>query len=572
MRKVLFLLVVLLYSTSFCYQFYFANLHAHTAYSDGVGTPEEAFEHARKYVNVQAITDHAEYFAQKIDGQDKLILTKIAAQKATTKDFVALWGFEWTGGVGHINVYCTDEWIDRTRSLQELYDWIVEKRALAQFNHPIATFGTFYDFEYDPKVDEFINLIEVGNGSWRGRIISDEMISNYVLALKKGWHLGATAGQDNHKGGWGSANDARTVILADELSLESILTALMQRRTYASEDKNAKLWFSCGQSVMGSIVETSESVSFGIRYEDDEPLEKLCLISESGTVTEWTVNSNYFETTLDMTPPDANEWYFLYAVQKDGDRIVSSPIWVRASRIYPVNVRFSSSPRTLNLSFDLVNFSDTASEVEVKIVVANQAEELRVFLQPKAKVVVNRSYTNLTPGSAEIRVELAGLIGWKGHAEVLRDSILLDVSHENDESRLTGWLNEASRRFGIVVEKNTAYFKKIPKNRLIVLPLPKKESFPETRQLNDFEIENILRHLKMGGKIALVSYDGSIVDESFVKLVKAIDPDLNLSQIEDRIFLELRGKEMNNYASGGFIFARVNSLQDAIELLEELLK
>ncbi|WP_052463571.1 CehA/McbA family metallohydrolase [Thermotoga caldifontis] len=572
MRKFLLVLVLLLFSTSFCYQFYFANLHAHTAYSDGVGTPEEAFEHARRYVHVQAITDHAEYFGQKIDGQDKLLLTKAAAKRATTKDFVALWGFEWTGGVGHINVYCTDEWIDRTRSLKELYEWIVKKRVLAQFNHPIATFGTFYDFEYDPKADEFINLIEVGNGSWRGRIISDEMFSNYVLALKKGWHLGATAGQDNHKGGWGSANDARTVILADELGLESILTALMERRTYASEDKSAKLWFSCGQSVMGSIVETSEAVSFEICYEDDEPLERLYLISESGTVTEWTVNSNHFEAIVDVTPPDANEWYFLYAVQKDGDRIVSSPIWVRASKIYPVNVRFSSSPRTLNLSFDLVNFSDAASNVEVKIVVADRTEELRVFLQPKTKVVVNRSYTDLTPGSAEIRIELAGLIGWKGRAEVLRDSILLDVSHENGESRLTGWLNEACKRFGIVVEKNTTYFKKVPKNRLIVLPLPKKESFPETRQLNDFEIENILRHLEAGGRVVLISYDGAVVDESFVKLVKAIDPDLNLSQTEDRIFLEVRGKEMNYYVSDGFIFAKVNSLQDAIELLEELLR
>lgn len=128
MRKFLLVLVLLLFSTSFCYQFYFANLHAHTAYSDGVGTPEEAFEHARRYVHVQAITDHAEYFGQKIDGQDKLLLTKAAAKRATTKDFVALWGFEWTGGVGHINVYCTDEWIDRTRSLKELYEWIVKKK------------------------------------------------------------------------------------------------------------------------------------------------------------------------------------------------------------------------------------------------------------------------------------------------------------------------------------------------------------------------------------------------------------------------------------------------------------
>ncbi|MDD4826640.1 MAG: histidinol phosphatase, partial [Mesotoga sp.] len=56
-----FLIVVLLVASSLSFgQVFFGNIHAHTSYSDGLGTPEEAFEHARNsgVVDIQAITDH----------------------------------------------------------------------------------------------------------------------------------------------------------------------------------------------------------------------------------------------------------------------------------------------------------------------------------------------------------------------------------------------------------------------------------------------------------------------------------------------------------------------------------
>jgi len=345
----------------FAYNFYFANIHAHTSYSDGVGTPLEAFQHARRYVHVQAITDHAYYFEQKLNGLDKLLLTKEQAMKSTKAgEFVALWGFEWTGGVGHINVYCTDEWISRNQvDLKGLYRWIVEKRALAQFNHPIATFGTFNEFEYDPLVDDFMNLIEVGNGSWRGRTITDEMLSNYHLALKKGWHLGATANQDNHRAEWGSANDTRTVVLAEELSFEAIMEALWSRRVYASEDKNAKLIFECNSHPMGSILFGEKSLNFKIVLKDTEPFDEIRLISKHGVERVWKVNEKEFQIDLVLEPKEINEWYYVLAVQCDGDRIVSSPIWVKQSLVYVVNERTRVQGNTVGIFFDLVNYSTT---------------------------------------------------------------------------------------------------------------------------------------------------------------------------------------------------------------------
>ncbi len=43
-----FLVIVFLVAATLIFgQVFFGNIHAHTSYSDGQGTPEEAFEHAR---------------------------------------------------------------------------------------------------------------------------------------------------------------------------------------------------------------------------------------------------------------------------------------------------------------------------------------------------------------------------------------------------------------------------------------------------------------------------------------------------------------------------------------------
>ena len=59
-------------------------------------------------------------------------------------------------------------------------------------------------------------MVEVGNGE--GQIGAGgyyPSYEQYIMALDKGWHLAPTNNQDNHKGRWGNANDARDVILTE---------------------------------------------------------------------------------------------------------------------------------------------------------------------------------------------------------------------------------------------------------------------------------------------------------------------------------------------------------------------
>ncbi|MGB9614400.1 MAG: PHP domain-containing protein, partial [Fervidobacterium sp.] len=170
---------------------YYGNLHSHTSYSDGKGTPEEAYEYAKKYGDVLAVTDHCYFLKIPVNGQQKTVLTQQAARKATVPGkFVGLQGFEWTAGSGHINVYETVDFISRDEKggLKDFYEWIVKIKKLAQFNHPGMTFGNFQDFLFMPEADNYVNLLEIGNGnSTSNDTISEEMYDNFILALNRGW-------------------------------------------------------------------------------------------------------------------------------------------------------------------------------------------------------------------------------------------------------------------------------------------------------------------------------------------------------------------------------------------------
>ena len=111
---------------------YFGQIHAHTAeYSDGVGTLEDAYEHAQGVDDLDfiIITDHSNYFdttstATTSSYYDLSPLLQNAA-KTTTKweearataaeynalydDFLCVYGYEmtWSGGPGHTNTFNT---------------------------------------------------------------------------------------------------------------------------------------------------------------------------------------------------------------------------------------------------------------------------------------------------------------------------------------------------------------------------------------------------------------------------------------------------------------------------------
>ena len=354
------------------YHIYFGQLHAHTNLSDGAGTVEQAFEHASKVANLDflAVTDHSNSF----EGTDytntltesamgnakwsegKNAASAITASKIANTDnlsdssstFLGVYGFEmtWSDGSGHINTFNTAGFENRNNpiyankkqsaanpsGLQTYYAKLAEATgSVSQFNHPGTTFGDFYDFtNYSQENDERINLIEVGNGE--GAIGSSGYFpsySYYTRALDKGWHVAPTNNQDNHKGNWGDANTARSVILADELTEESLYDALSNRRVYATEDNDLSIQYTLNGAVMGSILtEKTENVAIEAKLSDptDDSIGTVEVIVNGGKVAA-SKKVTEKEATVTFDLKDDYSYYYLRVTQDDGNIAVTAPVW-----------------------------------------------------------------------------------------------------------------------------------------------------------------------------------------------------------------------------------------------------
>ena len=354
------------------YQRYFGQLHGHTQYSDGAGSLTSALDYIAalpESANVQfvAFTDHSNYFDSKNNANVEAALydtslvkdsdashswntykSTIAAFNAeNTGKIVAIGGFEmtWSGGPGHINTFNTPGVVSRNNStlnnktsdagLQAYYALLSQSEgvdSISQFNHPGTTFGNFKDFNYwNPVIDSRMYMVEVGNGEGQvgagGYYPSYEQ---YILALDKGWHVAPTNNQDNHKGRWGNANDARDVILTDDFSEAGIYEAIQARRMYATEDKNLEIDYTVNNQMMGSIIsEVPEKLEVKVSVHDPDKtdtISKVELVANSGKVIyTWDTNlSGELSAVLDAT----YSYYFVRVTEADGDLAVTAPVWV----------------------------------------------------------------------------------------------------------------------------------------------------------------------------------------------------------------------------------------------------
>ena len=343
------------------YSLYFGQLHSHTNISDGAGSVEEAFAHASEVENLDflAVTDHSNSFDNEGDasvdlGADLLssgissewVQGHQAAEKATTDDFVGIYGFEmtWSDGFGHINTFNTPGFESRSNSefgnksgstegYQNYYDKLVEvESALAQFNHPGTTFGDFQDFAFfSHAIDQRITLIEVGNGE--GAIGSSGYFPSYeyyTRALDKGWHVAPTNNQDNHKGNWGDSNTARSVVLATDLSEEAIYDAIANYRVYATEDNDLSILYSLNGNAMGSILNKQEdgvTIIAQISDPTDSADMKVDVIVNGGLVIgTQTVSGGEGTVTFRFDSNDYS-YYYLRVTQADQNIAVTAPVW-----------------------------------------------------------------------------------------------------------------------------------------------------------------------------------------------------------------------------------------------------
>ncbi len=307
-------------------QIYFGDLHSHSGYSDGQGTPEDAFATARANgLHFFGLTDHG-IMLTPAEWQDTLEQANAATASGS---FVALRGFEFTHAKGHLNVFNTDTFIQgddpEYAQLENFYSWLLNRpeALLAQFNHPrkdgIVDWN-FHDFAYYPAVDQKIVLRELSTPT------------QFFLSLDAGWHLGTLLNSDTHQANWGCCPSMGLV--ASALTEEAILEGLRARRTFfvSSDDRNLALVMQANGYWMGSAIPNSSTINFVITaYDPDPPPKPLRLALYNNGVR--VASTSLFPNTVYRWTPTVSGMlghYYYAEAYYDGWYFpaYSSPIWV----------------------------------------------------------------------------------------------------------------------------------------------------------------------------------------------------------------------------------------------------
>lgn len=299
------------------YKLYFGDLHSHTSYSDGQGTPWDAFAAAKAAgADFLATTDHVHYPYGQISLTPELWAdTLLAAEASTSEDFVAMAGYElWLPWAGEINVYNTNEiYGENGRGnpgghgfnnglhesihavLPSVYDWLAETGAIGQWNHPTYWYGpndmgfnespmsNFFDFDYYSAArDQGISVLE--------NLRNPNYEMSYIMALDAGWHVMPAANSDTHSANWISGSKVRTVLLAESLTAEDLYGAMRASRGYATQDVNLEISYTLNGAVMGSVLGADPSVyTASIHIEDpdgvaSDAITLVEIVSDGGLV------------------------------------------------------------------------------------------------------------------------------------------------------------------------------------------------------------------------------------------------------------------------------------------------
>jgi len=311
------------------YHFYFGNLHSHTSYSDGVGTPADAFRHARDVAGIDflAVTDHHNYLTP--DEYADILLQA----DAYTQDgiFVAIGGQEWTGSdpisgvMNHINIFEADHIFTAPGgNLDSLYRELLKSGCTANFNHPSNY--SFNNFTYSLIGDSGVNSVEVRN-DWEH--------SKLIQILNNGWKVGVDGSQDNHDSSWGDGSSwsgpCWTVALASILTKEDILDAMRNHRTYSTGDRNLQLTFQAEGHWMGESFTHGSNIHFSIGVNDPDVGDRtdyIALYQNDLIIDRITIDSNMYNWYPEISPLYGENYYFVKIHQADGENIWSSPIWI----------------------------------------------------------------------------------------------------------------------------------------------------------------------------------------------------------------------------------------------------
>jgi len=357
-----------------------ADLHGHTRYSDGTGSPDDYFRYAREVARLDAIalTDHDHWGIDAFDESPARQAEVLALAKRHNAPgvFVTLPGYEWTSWLhGHRHVLSFDDTLTVHSSVDpatdrpdELWQALRGKPVLTFAHHsagdPVAT---NWHYAPDPELEPVTEIASVHGMSEAldaPAPIGGAIPGNFVRdVLLHGARLGFIGSGDSHDGHPGlaelaSGQSGLAGLFVEALDRPGLHAALRARRSFATNGIRPWLAVSIdGVGMGGTLVAGARGAAASggaasgehvlrIRYEATAPIERVELVrtgrlarlelpgAKSAGGAADAAPTKHLSLDLERRIPELGpgEFHYVRIVQQDGGVAWSSPIFVDGER------------------------------------------------------------------------------------------------------------------------------------------------------------------------------------------------------------------------------------------------
>jgi len=335
---------------------FFGDLHHHTAYSDGIGDPDEYYTRARNLFGDDffCLTDHDHFVCRPMQPGDWQMMKDVADYYNVNDAFATFYGIEWTTGrypnkgYGHRNIYAVDPampLIDHTREPWKTSKDLLKKiRTFDGIAVPHHTGWTGTDWENADDVSQPLCEIISNHGAYefmgnrpiqhrggkRGCFMQDGLAGGHKFGV-----IGSTDSHGliwHHRAGYkrNCIRSGLAAVIAEHLNRESLFQAMKHRHTYATSGIKLFLRFECENNMQGDVMTSHRVPEFSVECISPDPILRIVLVKNNSDVYEYGgdgLRPNFTWTDPDPLPGQES-WYYLRVTTVSGEMAWSSPIWI----------------------------------------------------------------------------------------------------------------------------------------------------------------------------------------------------------------------------------------------------
>jgi len=295
------------------YNHYFGDLHNHCNIGYAQGSVERLYDIAASHLDFLCFTPHSHWHDVPIMEQNKQNKWLEGFEKTRqhwpeiqalneryheSGKFITFPGYEWHSS--EFGDYCIifptdDSPLTHYDSLKDLQQFAFEKGALLIPHHPGYLQGHrgANPKHWDKRVSRLLEIY-----SEHGNAESDEGPLDYIrhsmggrstanslqAVLAAGHRVGVLASTDDHLGYPGAYGEGLAVILAEQLTRESLFQALKDRRAYGVTGDRIRLDFSINGQPMGQELPFSATRNVAVSVEGRDTVDKVEVLKNNRVI------------------------------------------------------------------------------------------------------------------------------------------------------------------------------------------------------------------------------------------------------------------------------------------------